>query len=88
MEVEKDIVKMPSGRKDVYRLLPVRSWSLRSHSSNYGVMDEHAASEMYGSVLQPVPVIIVGSHYDLVPVPDQPAVIAKTQELVNEMKKM
>ena len=87
MEVEKDIVKMPSGRKDVYRLLSVRSWSLRSHSSNYGVMDKHATSEMYGSVLQPVPVIIVGSHYDLVPVPDQPAVITKTQELVNEMKK-
>ena len=88
MELEKDIVKMPSGRKDVYRLLSGRSWSLRSHSSNYGGMEEHAASEeMYGSVLQPVPVIIVGSHYDLIPVPDQPAVIAKTQELVNEMKK-
>lgn len=80
-------MKMPSGRKDVYRLLPVQSWSLRSHSSNCGAMEEHTASEMYGSVLQPVPVVIVGSHYDLIPVPDQPAVIAKTQELVNELKK-
>ena len=88
MELEKDIVKMPSGRKDIYRLLPVRSWSVRSHSSNYSGMEEHAATEeMYGSVLQPVPVIIVGSHYDLIPIPDQPAVLTKTQELVNEMKK-
>ena len=87
MELEKDIVKMPSGRKDVYRLLPIRSWSVRSHSSNYGIMEEHAPSEdMYGSVLQPVPVIIVGSHFDLIPVQDQPAVIAKTQELIDEMK--
>ena len=87
MELEKDTVKMSSGRKDVYRLLPVRSWSVRSHSSNYGGVEEAVSEEMYGSVLQPVPVIIVGSHYDLIPVPDQPAVISKTQELVNEMKK-
>lgn len=88
MEIEKDVVKMPSVRKDVYRLLPVRSWSTRSHSDNYsGVEEPDVAEEMYGSVLQPVPVIIVGSHYDLVPVPDQPSVFAQTQELVHEMKK-
>lgn len=89
MELEKDVVKMPSRRKDVYRLLPVRSWSVRSsHSGGSARVEEpEAHEEMYGSVLQPVPVIIVGSHYDLIPVPDQPAVLAKTQELVHEMKK-
>ena len=88
LELEKDVVKMPSGRKDVYRLLPVRSWSVRSHSGSHVGIDESTVhEEMYGSVLQPVPVIIVGSHYDLVPMQDQPTVLARTQELVNEMKK-
>ena len=87
MELEKDVVKMPSVRKDVYRLLPVRSCT-RSHSDNHSwVEDTDVVEEMYGSVLQPVPVIIVGSHYDLVPVPDQPSVLAQTQDLVHEMKK-
>lgn len=82
-------MKMPSVRKDVYRLLPVRSCSVRSHGGNsLGVEEPEVAEEMYGSVLQPVPVIIVGSHFDLVSVPDQAAVVAQTQELVNEMKKM
>ena len=88
LELEKDVVKMPSGRKDVYRLLPVRSWSVRSHSgSHVGIEESTVHEEMYGSVLQPVPVIIVGSHYDLVPMQDQPTALARTQELVNEMKK-
>lgn len=88
MELEKDVVKMPSSRKDIYRLLPIRSRSARSHAGPCASVDESDVSEeMYGSVLQPVPVIIVGSHYDLVPVPDQPAVLAQTQQLVNEMKK-
>ena len=79
---------MPSSRKDVYRLLPVRSRSMRSYSSGHvGVEDSTVPEEMYGSVLQPVPVIIVGSHYDMVLVQDQPTKLAQTQELVNEMKK-
>ena len=41
---------------------------------------------MYGSVFQPVPVILVGSHYDLVPVERQEEVVARTQELVIEMR--
>ena len=41
---------------------------------------------MYGSVLQPVPVILVGSHYDLIPVERQAEVVARTQKLVNEMR--
>ena len=88
MELEKDVVKMPSSRKDVYRLLPVRSRSTRSNTGSYpGVEGSDTPEEMYGSVLQPVPVIIVGSHYDLVPSTNQRAILAQTQELVTEMKK-
>ena len=36
--------------------------------------------------LQPVPVIVVGSHYDLVPVEDQQETVTRVQSLVNEMK--
>lgn len=88
MELEKDVVKMPSGRKDIFRLLPIRSQSIRRHSGSPGVGNHSGVTEgMYGSVLQPVPVIIVGSHYDLIPVADQTAVCAQTQDLVNDMKK-
>ena len=88
MELEKDVVKMPSSRKDVYRLLPVRSRTTRSNTGSYaGVEESDAPEEMYGSVLQPVPVIIVGSHYDLVPSTNQQPFLARTQDLVTEMKK-
>lgn len=38
------------------------------------------------SALQPVPVIIVGSHYDQIPAGDQQEVVTNAQSLVNEMK--
>ena len=43
-------------------------------------------NEGFGSVLQSVPVIIVGSHYDLVPANRQQEAISAIQSLVNEMK--
>lgn len=36
--------------------------------------------------LQPVPVIVVGSHYDLVSVEAQQETVTRVQSLVNEMK--
>lgn len=42
--------------------------------------------EGFGSILQSVPVIIVGSHYDLVPANRQQETISAIQSLVNEMK--
>ena len=42
--------------------------------------------QSYGSVLQPVPVIIVGSHYDQIPVHHQQETVTSVQSLVNEVK--
>ena len=94
---ERGTVPMLSSKKEVYRLLPVQSWMLktgslgRSSRTSCGSLDSSPdASEshdnMYGSVLQPVPVIVVGSHYDLVPVERQAEVVARTQALVTERR--
>ena len=42
--------------------------------------------EGFGNMLQPVPVIIVGSHYDKIPLEKQQETVAGVQSLVNEMK--
>lgn len=42
--------------------------------------------ESYDCVLQPVPVIIVGSHYDQIPAHRQQEAISNVQALVNEVK--
>lgn len=36
--------------------------------------------------LQTIPVIVVGSHYDLVPSDSQEGAVTSVQSLVNEMK--
>ena len=58
------------------------------HSNNEESTDSSGSQEegMYGSVLQPVPVVIIGSHYDQVPVDKQAEVVANTQRLVDEMR--
>lgn len=76
---------MPSGRQDVYRLLPMRSWTRKSFRRGRE-QDEEEQEAKYGSVLQPVPVIIIGSHFDLVSVDEQQDKISMAQLLVNEMK--
>lgn len=42
--------------------------------------------EGFGNILQPVPVIIVGSHYDQISAQSQEEVLSSVQSLVNEMK--
>ncbi len=90
-------VPMLSSKKEVYRLLPVQSWMLktgslgRSSRTSCESLDSspdtsESQDNMYGSVLQPVPVIVVGSHYDLVPVERQAEVVARAQALVTEMR--
>lgn len=85
--MEKDIVPMPSRKKEIHRQLPVRPWTQRSFRRNAHPVEESLSPEtMYGTVLQPVPVVIVGSHYDLVSVHNQQEALANTQKLVTEMK--
>ena len=43
---------------------------------------------MYGSVLQPVPVVIVGSHHDEIPPGKEIEVVANAQRLVDEMREV
>ena len=96
-QTERGTVPMLSSKKEVYRLLPVQPWMLRTGSlvrsgrNGSGSLDSSPdASEshdnMYGSVLQQVPVIVIGSHYDLIPVERQAEVVARTQKLVTEMR--
>lgn len=46
----------------------------------------NSRSEVFGKVLQCVPVIVVGSHYDRIPVHEQQEKKSSTQSLINEMK--
>lgn len=76
---------MPSHKKNIPRQLPVRPWTQRTFRRNAQAEEESLSREtMYGTVLQPVPVVIVGSHYDRVS--GQPQTLANTQKLVKEMK--
>ena len=45
-----------------------------------------AHAESFTQVLQPVPVIIVGSHYDQIPPHHQRDAISIVQALINELK--
>ena len=94
-QLEPGAIPMPCRRKDKYRLLPVKPWmktgTLQDSSlSNRGDLEEGDSSDsqnsMYGSVLQPVPVIVIGSHLDLIPVDQQQKVVSNTQRLVDEMQ--
>ena len=80
-----DIVPMPSRKKNIPRQLPVRPWTQRSFRRSVH-SEEESPETMYGTVLQPVPVVIVGSHFDLVSAHNQQAALANTQKLVEEMK--
>lgn len=72
---------MPSLIRNFPRQLPVRSWI---RNSLRGKVDDSIAQEtMYGTLLQPVPVMIVGSHYDQI---SSQEAVEKTQQLVTEMK--
>ncbi len=76
---------MPSLRRDFPRQLPVRPWMRSSLRGMVHTNEESIGPEtMYGTVLQPVPVMIVGSHYDQTQ--NQQEALANTQELVTEMK--
>ena len=77
---------MPCGRQDVYRLLPMRSWTRKSFRPGHDLQQVEEENDMYGSVLQPVPVVIVGSHYDVVSSHSQQETVHAAQLLVNEMK--
>lgn len=94
-QLEPGAIPMPCRRKDKYRLLPVKPWMKTgtlqdSSSSNRGDLEEGDSSDsqnsMYGSVLQPVPVIVIGSHLDLIPMDQQQKVVSNTQRLVDEMQ--
>lgn len=97
-QAEQEAVPMPSSQKDAYRLLSVKSWMLRSPTLRNGgslsseesfpSRDSTSSQYMYGSVLQPVPVVIVGSHYDQIPLEHQDVVVARTQALVTELRDM
>lgn len=79
---------MPSHTKNIPRQLPIRPWTQRSFRRNGHQEEESVTQEtMFGPVfLQPVPVVIVGSHYDLVSVQNQQTALANTQKLVTEMR--
>lgn len=42
--------------------------------------------QAFGNVLPPVPVVIVGSHYDQIPLERQQETITKVQSLIDEVK--
>ncbi len=78
---------MPSLKREFPRQLPVRPWTQRSLRGRTGTDEDSDAQEtMYGTVLQPVPVMIVGSHYDQIPPQKQQESLDNTQKLVTEMK--
>ena len=83
-EIEMDIVPMPYQEKRVPHLSGV-STKQRSPSKSIG-SDEESQGTMYGTILQPVPVIIVGSHFDQIVVQNRDEVTTNTQGLVAEMK--
>ena len=41
---------------------------------------------MYGSVILPVPVVVIGSHYDLLPSSEAPRALERLQDYANEMR--
>ena len=93
--MEQEAIPMPSRRKEIYRQLQVKPWMVKEGTLLNGSNKEEdledgnssdSQSSMYGSVLQPVPVVVVGSHLDLVPVDQQPEVVGNTQRLVDEMR--
>ena len=93
--MEQEAIPMPSRRREIYRQLQVKPWMVKEGTLLNGSNKEEdledgnssdSQSSMYGSVLQPVPVVVVGSHLDLVPVDQQPEVVGNTQRLVDEMR--
>ena len=94
--MDQEAIPMPSRRKEIYRQLQVKPWMVKGDSLLNGSSSKEedledgnssdSQNSMYGSVLQPVPVVIVGSHLDLVPVDQQPEVVGNTQRLVDEMR--
>ena len=93
--MEQEAIPMPSRRKEIYRQLQVKPWMMKGDTLLNGSNKEEdledgnssdSQNSMYGSVLQPVPVVIVGSHLDLVSVNQQPDVVGNTQRLVDEMR--
>ena len=78
---------MPSLKREFPRQLPVRPWTQKSLRGKIKTGEESITQEtMYGTVLQPVPVMIVGSHYDQIPPQKQQESLENTQKLVTELK--
>ena len=85
--MEKDKVFMPVPNKALSTLnASKRKPSVRRST----VLNEEpvAAEDMFGSTLQPVPIIIVGSHLDCIPAAKQAETVATTQALVDEMRQL
>ena len=83
-EIEMDIVPMPYLENKGSAHLPV--WSAEQIKYTGKEEDYISQSSMYGAILQPVPIIIVGSHFDQVMVQNRDEVLSNTQKLVTEMK--
>ena len=79
-----DIVPMPYLENKGPAHLPV--WSTEQNKCTGNEEDCVSPSSMYGAILQPVPIIIVGSHFDQVVMQNRDEVINNTQRLVAEMK--